>query len=66
VVAAAVYDVLPLRARLDRAALINSATGEPVAVGDPALTDAQRQHQHGHGRNTKPRGRDLGRGPASQ
>jgi hypothetical protein len=28
VLAAAVYDVLPLRARLDRAALINSATGE--------------------------------------
>ncbi len=28
VLAAAVYDVLPLHARLDRAALINSATGE--------------------------------------
>jgi hypothetical protein len=28
VLAAAVYDVLPLPARLDRAALINSATGE--------------------------------------
>jgi hypothetical protein len=28
VVAAAVLDVLPLRARLDRAALVNSATGE--------------------------------------
>jgi hypothetical protein len=28
VLAAAVYDVLPLRARLDRAALIDSATGE--------------------------------------
>ena len=28
VLAAAVYDVLPLRAQLDRAALINSATGE--------------------------------------
>jgi hypothetical protein len=28
VLAAAVYDVLPLRARLDRAALINSATGD--------------------------------------
>ena len=28
VLAAAVYEVLPLHARLDRAALINSATGE--------------------------------------
>ncbi len=28
VLAAAVYDVLPLQARLDRAALVNSATGE--------------------------------------
>ena len=28
VLAAAVYDVLPLHARLDRAPLINSATGE--------------------------------------
>jgi hypothetical protein len=27
-VAGAVLDVLPLRARLDRAALVNSATGE--------------------------------------
>ena len=27
-VAAAIFDVLPLRARLDRAALVNSATGE--------------------------------------
>ena len=34
VVAAAVMDVLPLRGRLDRAALINSATGEvhPLAA----------------------------------
>ena len=28
VVAAAVFDVLPMRATLDRAALVNSATGE--------------------------------------
>jgi hypothetical protein len=30
---AAVMDVLPLQARLDRAALINSATGEMFPLG---------------------------------
>jgi hypothetical protein len=32
--AATVYDVLPLEARLDRVALIDSATGELWPVGD--------------------------------
>jgi hypothetical protein len=35
VVVAAAMDVLPLRGRLDHAALVNSATGEMVAL--PAL-----------------------------
>lgn len=32
VVVAAVFDVLPLQARLDRAALVNSATGEVTSL----------------------------------
>jgi hypothetical protein len=48
VVAAAVYDVLPLPARVVRAALIDSTSGKDVAAAEPALTSRLGERQTHH------------------